>query len=364
MPRALLILLVSLLAVPAGTAAAAERRVPPGWLGVTADGPLAATHHAEWNRMPGAGVETVRVALRWSALEPRPGAYDFSTSDAVVAAAAARRLPVLPVVQQPPPWAALRPADPASPPGDPAAVEALFVALVGRYGPSGSFWALRPDLPRLAIRAWQVFNEPNHTGFWSERPYAPSYVQTLRAAATGIRRADPGASVVLAGLTNRSWIALRELYEAGAAGLFDVLALHPYTARPVDVLRLVRLSRRELRAHGDGAMPVWITELSWPAAQGRVPSGLKFDFDDGDQAKLLGRAVHMLAAARAKLRIRRVFWYTWLSSERGPSEFDWAGLRRVRNGRNVGTPALRRFRRVARKLEGCRKAPGNAARCA
>ena len=119
-------------------------------------------------------------------------------------------------------------------------------------------------------------------------------MQTLRAAATGIRRADPGASVVLAGLTNRSWVALRELYDAGAAGLFDVLALHPYTARPANVLRLVRLSRRELRAHGDGAMPVWITELSWPAARGRVPSGLKFDFDDGDQAKLLGRALHML----------------------------------------------------------------------
>ena len=364
MPRVLLILLVALLAVPAGTAAAAERRVPPGWLGVTADGPLLATHEAEWNRMPGAGVESVRVALRWAALEPRPGAFDFSSSDALVAAAAARRLPVLPVVQHAPAWAAVRPGDPASPPANPATVEAFFAALVARYGPNGAFWGLRPDLPRMAIRAWQVWNEPNHSGFWSEQPFADSYVRTLRAAATGIRRADPGARVVLAGLTNKSWIALRQLYDAGARGLFDVLALHPYTARPADVLRLVRLSRRELRARGDRGLPVWITELSWPAAQGRVPSTLKFTVDDGDQADLLGRALNLLAAARSRLRIQRVFWYTWLSSERGPSEFDWAGLRRLRGGRTVSTPALRKFRRVARRLQGCRKAPGNAARCA
>jgi hypothetical protein len=364
MRRVLLILLLSLLAVPAGTAAAADRRVPPGWLGVTADGPLAPTDDAEWNRMPGAGVETVRVALRWAALEPRPGAFDFSTADAMIAAAVARGLPVLPVIQQAPPWAAVRPADPTSPPRDPAAVEAFFAALVARYGPTGAFWGLRPDLPRLPIRAWQVWNEPNHSGFWSEQPFAPSYVRTLRAAATGIRRADPGAKVVLAGLTNKSWRALAELYDAGARGQFDVLALHPYTARPVDVLRLVRLSRREMRANGDRRLPVWITELSWPAAQGRVPSTLKFDVDDRDQSVLLGRALRLLASARTRMRIQRVFWYTWLSSERGPSEFDWAGLRRVRDGRNVGTPALRRFRRVARKLEGCRKAPGDAARCA
>jgi hypothetical protein len=361
--RVLLIVLLLLLAAPA-VADAGARRVPQGWLGVTADGPLHASDTGEWNRMATVGVETVRTSIRWSDLQPDPAAIDFSSSDAVVAAAAARGLAVLPVVQHTPPWAAMRPDDPRSPPRDPAAVEALFVALVGRYGPSGSFWSERPDLPRLPIRAWQVWNEPNHSGFWSEQPFAPSYVQTLRAAATGIRSADPGATVVLAGLTNRSWIALRELYDAGARGLFDAVALHPYTARPIDVLRLVRLARRQMRKRGDGALPVWITELSWPAAKGRVRSTLRFEVDDGDQAVLLGKALRLLAAAHAGQRIEHVFWYTWLSSEKGPSEFDWAGLRRLRHGSHVSAPALATFRRVARKLQGCRKARGDALRCA
>ena len=88
------------------------------------------------------------------------------------------------------------------------------------------------DLPRRPIRTWQVWNEPNHRGFWNEQPFAPSLVATLHAAAAGIRAADAGATVLLGGLTNMSWIALRELYDAGATGAFDAVALHPYTRRP------------------------------------------------------------------------------------------------------------------------------------
>jgi hypothetical protein len=64
------------------------------------------------------------------------------------------------------------------------------------------------------------------------------------------------------------------------------------------------------------------------------------------------------------MRIARVFWYTWLSSEAGPSAFDWSGLRRERAGGRVSAPALSAFRRAARRLEGCAKAPGDARRCA
>jgi hypothetical protein len=363
---ALVVVALALLAAPAG---AAERRVPQGWLGVTADGPLSATDDAEWDRMAGAGVESVRVAFRWYQLQPEPQAIGFAPADAVVAAAARRGIGVLPVVEQPPAWAATRPGDTSSPPRDPAAVTAFLAALVGRYGPAGTFWAEHPELPRLPIRAWQVWNEPNHLGVWSEQPYAPSYVRTLRAAATGIRQADPGATVVLAGLVNRSWLALRELYKAGAHGLFDVVAIHPYTSKPKNVVRLVELAREEMRRRGDGRLPVWITELSWPAANTRsardkVRKRFGFEATPAQQAVRLARALRLLSAARMRLRIGHVNWYTWLSSEAGPSSFDWSGLRRLRDGRAVSTPALAVFREAARRLQGCRKAPGDARRCA
>jgi hypothetical protein len=376
-----LLVALTLLTVLATPAPAAERRVPQGWLGVTVDGPVSAHDPGEWNRMASAGVETVRTSIRWYEVQPyAPGGVpadersrfrdmagvptDLSKFDAIVGAASSRRMAVLPVIHLAPAWAAVRPCDFASPPSDPATLGRFCAALVSRYGPNGSFWRERPDLPRMPIRAWQVWNEPNLSGFWSEQPFARSFVPSLRAAASALRTADPGAQVVLAGLTNRSWLGLRTIYNAGGRGSFDAVALHPYTRRPRDVLRVIRLARRVMRKHGDAALPIWVTELSWPASKGRVRGNAGFEVSDRAQAKRLRAAMRLLAAARRRLRVQRVFWYTWLSTENGPSVFDWSGLRRMRDGGTVSAPALATFRRVARRLEGCRKAERDARRCA
>ena len=369
------------LAVIAAPAQAAERRVPQGWLGVVADGPLTAAHTGEWDAMVGAGVESVRTAVRWYELQPYGSAAevpaadaarfrdaggvptDFTALDAVIAGAAARGLAVLPVVQSTPAWAARTPGDITSPPADPATFGRFMAALAGRYGPQGSLWAQRPDLPRVPVRAWQVWNEPNLTRYWSEQPFARSYVRLLKAADAALDAADPGATVVLAGLPNVSWTALRQIYKAGGRGHFDAVALHPYTRKPKDVLRLVRYARREMRRADDGRTPVWLTELSWPAAKGKVPRPAGFETTDRGQAVRLRAALRLLVRDRRALRIQRVFWYTWLSSEIGPSAFDWSGLRRLRDGTPVSVPALTVFREVARRLQGCRKAT-DARRCA
>ena len=168
---------------------------------------------------------------------------------------------------------------------------------------------------------------------------------------------------MLAGLPNESWKALRSIYAAGGRGRFDAVALHPYTRKPENVLRLVRYARRVMRKRGDARVPVWVTELSWPAAKGKVPRPAGFEVTEAGQARRLGSALRLLAAARRRQRIERVFWYTWLSTEAGPSAFDWSGLRRLREGSAVDAPALATFRRWARRLEGCAKT-ADARRCA
>ena len=358
------ILLIALLAfaVLAGPAAAAQRLVPQGWLGVTADGPFDPGDAGEWNRMARAGVETVRTGFRWYQLEPAPGRLDLARSDGIVAAAARRGIGVLPVIENVPGWAATRPGDLAAPPRDPATLRTFAAALVDRYGPRGSFWRDNPQLPRRPIRAWQVFNEPNIPGFWSEQPFMPTYVASLRAAAAGIRDADPGATVVLAGLTNDSWNALQQLYAAGAHGLFDAVAIHPYTRRPADVLKILRRARGVMAANGDAALPLWITEISWPAALGRPGWKVGIEVGERRQARVLAVAMRKLYRARRNLKLQRVLWYTWISSEAGPSPFDWAGLRRARPDGTASAPALKVFRRAGRLLRGC-AGSARAARC-
>ena len=76
-----------------------------------------------------------------------------------------------------------------------------------------------------------------------------------------------------------------------------------------------------------------------------------------------GHGLKLLARARRRLRIERVFWYTWLSREDSPNSFDYSGLRRVRDGRVISVPALGAFQSAARRLQGCAKATADATRC-
>jgi hypothetical protein len=74
--------------------------------------------------------------------------------------------------------------------------------------------------------------------------------------------------------------------------------------------------------------------------------------------------MRIFARARRRLGIERLVWYTWISREVPVRDnaFNYAGLRRIRNGAHVSSPALRVFRRWARRLEGCAKT-ANAERC-
>ena len=337
-------------------APAEARSVPRGWLGVQVDGPLTAQDNpfgGEWDLMASSGVETVRVAFDWRAAQPtQDGPISFADSDAVVVAAAARRLPALPVVHRTPGWATAHPRKgPAATPRDPGPYTRFLTALVGRYGPTGSLWAEQPALPRMPIRDWQIWNEPNLSRYWSAQPFARSYVRLLKASRRALRAADPGSRTILAGLPNESWIALRKLYEAGGRRAFDAVALHPYTGRPRNVIRLIELARREMRRHGDGRKPVWLTELSWPASQGKTTGAPGFVTTEKGQAARLKLALRLLARERRRLRIERVVWYTWLSREGSLSSFNWSGLRRVRGERLVTAWSFRVFRAAARRLE-------------
>jgi hypothetical protein len=295
----------------------------------------------------------VRVAFDWRAAQPSQGGpIDFSATDAAVLAAAQQRLPVLPVVHRTPDWAAERPGDgAASAPQGTASYTSFLTALVGRYGPAGSLWAERPELPREPIRDWQIWNEPNLTRYWTSQPFAKPYVKLLRASRRALRAADPGSRTILAGLPNESWIALRKVYKAGGRGAFDVVALHPYTGRPRNVIKLITFARREMRRFHDGRKAVWLTELSWPASRGKTEGAPGFVTTERGQASRLKLALKLLAKSRKRLKIQRVIWYTWLSREGSRNSFDWSGLRRERDGQLLSAPSLSVFRSAAKRLE-------------
>ena len=220
-----------------------------------------------------------------------------------------------------------------------------------------TFWGEHPELTAMPLRTWQIWNEPNITRYWSKQPFAGTYVRLLRAARTAIKAADPGAHIVLCGLANFSWIALRAIYRAGGHGLFDIGAVHPFTSTPRLAVKIVRYNRIVMRKNGDGRKPIMVTELTWSSAKGKTRNTFGWETTERGQAKRLTEAYRRMASARRSLGISRVYWYTWLTPDaNSPNSFDWSGLRKLRDGVGADKPALRAYRTMARRYEGCVKA--------
>jgi hypothetical protein len=326
----------------------------------------------EMRVMANSGVTTLRAPFYWSQAQPvrtlkdvpsgwrrvfrsvRGRPTTFVKTDRVVAAAARARIALLPIVLGTPSWAARDSRRHNSPPADEPAYAAFLRALIERYGPNGSFWDEHPDIPKVPLRDWQLWNEPDHLRYWSDQPYARDYVRLARAARRAIKDADPGARVVMAGFADYLWDSIAEVYRAGGEGVFDVVAIHPYTFEPRNVLRGVRYARAALRRAGDGKRPLWLTEVTWSSGRRpRLPAS-PFETTPSDQAARLAEVYPLLLRNRRELGIKRIYWESWLSADRNhDNPFDFSGLRALRpDGTVREKPAFDAFRRVAARLAG------------
>jgi len=331
------------------------------------------------------GVESLRVGFDWSRAQPYRSFSEvpaslrgqftdvggvptqFAPTDLIVGSAARRGLSLLPVVLNSPPWATATGKGSASSPPSPAAYAAFLRALVDRYGPHGSYWSSHPSIRAVPIRMWQIWNEPDFTRYWSTQPFAPSYVRLLAAAHAAIKQADPGARVVLAGFPEFSWEYLAQVYRVpGARKLFDVVAVHPYTAHAQGVIVILQRVRAVMDQFGDAAKPLFATEITWPSSQGKAPPQFGVGTTEAMQARLLDQVMPLLEANRTKLGLTGIYWYTWMGDESptpNPYGFDYAGLLKYVSGQIQVKPALAAFKRSALALEHCSSKGGVATIC-
>jgi hypothetical protein len=376
-----------------GHRAQATARVPQGFVGTVLGDPVfpgMATQPelgAQFDTMVASGVESVRVVFDWSLAQPyktwsqvpADQAGNFSSDgidnvptnwtvlDDLVAAAATRHLSLLPVVIGAPSWDGKHYTDAAvSIPRHDDGFAAFCAALAHRYGRGGTYWqAFSPIVP---ITAWQIWNEPNLRGFWPIQPFARSYVTLLKTARTAIKREDPKAQIVLAGLANYSWAALRSIYKIpGARRLFDVVGLHPYTRTPQGVLTILQYGRDVMKAYGDATKPIIADEISWPSSQGKTVHTTGYDFatTEKGQARNVGAVIPLLAAARNKLRLRAIYYYTWATVEVPHGlAFTYAGLLKYAHQQFVRKPVFYTFTSAALAAERCRTKGAVATVCA
>jgi hypothetical protein len=305
MRKAGVVVALAAMALLASSAAAAK--APPGFFGIV---PQATPSRSDLARMQGS-VETLRMPIFWFECEPRRGQYDFAAVDAEIGAAAERGIEVLPFVYGRPAWLGRQERPPLN--GEALARWKGFLrGLVARYGPRGSFWKGRAR--REPIRRWQIWNEPNFRLYWAPKIEPAGYAKLLRASATTIRRAEPGAKIVLAGIAPvgygmKTWVFMRRLLRVpGVRDDFDFAAVHPYSATLPELDYQLEKVRAAMVAGGAGRKPLIVTEFG-VASHGDYPSA----FVEGEegQARFLRDAYERLLAMRHRWRIAGAYWYTW-----------------------------------------------------
>ncbi|HXE46242.1 MAG TPA: hypothetical protein VN635_13755 [Conexibacter sp.] len=273
---ALLGLLLAILGADAGSATAVAA-VGRDYFGVNAQ-QVFKLPQDEWDRQLGAiaqtGVGVVRRDAFWSNVEPTaPVAgvhrYTWTKPDAVIAALARHGLRWYPILDYSTTWAASITGSQGwkSAPRDPAAFAAYAAAFARRYGSSGTFWDAHPELPRLPVESYEVWNEPNLSEFWPDvTGGADRYGDLLAATAPALRAADPTGHVVVGGLSPIDLVPfLDELntHRPGLLATVDAVAFHPYGTTFLNTGSRIEALRDWLDQHGAEALPIEITETGW-----------------------------------------------------------------------------------------------------
>jgi hypothetical protein len=216
--------------------------------------------------------------LDWPSIQPTRGTWNWSYTDRVVLLARSRGLNIIGTLTYTPRWA--QPANCPSGtthcfPANPSDFGAFARAATLRYGING-VGALKSS-----IRAWQIWNEPNHYPFVQPRVDVGTYVQLLRWAYPAIKLADIYATVIAGGtspagddpggLDLSPVTFLQFIYGMGGKGTFDAFSHHPYsfpcdplTPAPWNSFAQTPVLYLVMAANGDGNKKVWGTEVGAP----------------------------------------------------------------------------------------------------
>ena len=221
------------------------------------------------------GIRTVRTTLYWNTAETEKGVYNPDTLEACDKAfGLLLRNGIMPlvVVHEAPAYAS--------------------------FAQRGAAYRAFADFMRMCvtrwpkIKYWELWNEMDSAFtdlFGAMNPKIPPeargryYAEMLKEAYPAIKKANPGAVVVLGGVAGAVTPFMEGVYKGGGKGYFDVMNIHTY-GMPLAwsfVNRGIETGQ-VMERFGDGQKPIWNTEFgteagSYIAAWGKPESLEEFD---------------------------------------------------------------------------------------
>jgi hypothetical protein len=315
-------LALAALFLPVSSSSGAPLKAPPRFFGVA---PQTALTDEDASYMQAGGIGTVRLPLVWEAIQPTAsGGYQWGSFDQTLGVVSRARLRVLPSIGTTPRWLARKGTTlPVHNARQRAAWTAFLQAAVARYGPHGTYWVEHAEgtaepVPKLPIREWQIWNEPNF--FYFAYPVSPSdYAKLVSISSKAIKRVEPRADVVLAGLFGEPTAKgkrgmpaadfLARLYQhPGLKQRFDGVALHPYAVDSQALEEMVELLH-DVTVENRDRVPLYITEMGWGSQNDF--NQVAFEQGIGGQVRQLRSAYTYLLSNRRRLNVAQVHWFSW-----------------------------------------------------
>jgi hypothetical protein len=228
---------------------------------------------AQFSAMRSIGITSVRVDANWRLVQYLgPSDFDWRVLDQEVRSIRSAGMSVDLIIDGCPSWAAIPIAknDMFAQPKSSSEFATYAAEVVTRYRSMG-------------VKYFEVWNEPNINEFWRPRPNPAAYTADLVAAYASIKKVDPAAVVISAGLAPASdngvnytpLTFVSDMYQDGVKGSFDYLGIHPYSypalpdaASPGSAWYSMDESSPSIRsimiANGDSSKKIWITEFGAP----------------------------------------------------------------------------------------------------
>ena len=248
----------------------------------------------DWRLLEAANVGIVRMDVTWGKGEPRPGQYDFSEYDTLLARLKRRGMRLLFIIDYG------NPNYGNSPPTTQAQIQASvrFVSALVRH------FAGEPVI-------WELWNEPNLAHFWPPKPDVDAYVRWCKAVVPAIRAQDPKACVIGPATSRVDLQFLEECFKRGYLELVDGVSVHPYRGAdrgPETVLPEYEDLRTLIAEYAPAGKKIPILSGEWGYSTTRMSREL--------QGKYLPRQWLTNLSAGVPVSI----WYDWHDDGRDPKD--------------------------------------------
>jgi hypothetical protein len=230
----------------------------------------------------------------WGGTERRPGEYDFSEYDRLLASLEAQKLRALFILDY----------------GNELYEKESGVATeVGRRAFSRWAAAAAVHFKGHGI-LWEIWNEPNG-GFWKPKANVDDYAALALAAAKAIRAAAPGEAVIGPATSGVDLQFAESCFQAGLLDWWDAVSVHPYRqsapeSAAADYQKLRGLIARY--APKGKSIPIISGEWGYSSAWQ--------NFDEATQGQMLARQWLVNLANHIPLSI----WYDWHDDGSDPKE--------------------------------------------